>query len=44
MIGLGPHRMTTFDWVFSLGLTAVLVLLAIVVVWWVARSLQERPR
>ncbi len=37
MIGLGPHTMSTGDWVFIAVLQLVLILLAVFAVWFAAR-------
>lgn len=44
MIGLGPHWMTTVDWVLGLGMAGALLLLAITTVWSVGRTFRERTR
>ena len=41
MIGLGPHTMSTFDWVFVAVVQVGLVALAVLAVWWAARLTRE---
>ncbi len=44
MIGLGPHEMTTGDWVFVAVLQLTLVLLAGFSVWVAVRATRQRSR
>ena len=44
MIGLGPHEMDLWFWVFDIGLTAVLGLLAALLIVFALRVTRERPR
>jgi hypothetical protein len=43
MIGLGPHEMDAWFWVFNIGLTAILVLLAVLSVVIAVRATRDRP-
>jgi hypothetical protein len=44
VIGLGPHEMDVWFWVFEIGLTAVLALLAALSIVAALRVTRERPR
>lgn len=44
MIGLGPHRMSTGDWVFIAALQLALILLAVFAVWFAARMTRPGSR
>ena len=44
MIGIGPHTMTTADWVLVGALQFGLIVLAILAVWWAARVTRTDPR
>lgn len=44
MIGLGPHEMDVGFWVFEIGLTVVLGLLATLSIVLALRVTRERPR
>lgn len=43
MIGLGPHEMDAWFWVFNIGLTAILVLLAVLSIVIAVRATRDRP-
>ena len=44
MIGIGPHTMTTGDWIFVGVLQVGLIVLAVFAVWWAARVTRGDPR
>jgi hypothetical protein len=44
VIGLGPHTMTTADWVFVAVFQFSLIALAVLAVWWAVRLTRESRR
>lgn len=43
MIGLGPQEMAAWFWVFNIGLTAILVLLAVLSIGIAVRATRDCP-
>jgi hypothetical protein len=44
VIGLGPHAMTTADWVFVAVMQVGLIALAALAIWWAIRLTREGRR